>query len=356
MVAVSALNALLYCRPGFEKELAAEVKDAATALGVFGYAKAKPDSGHVLFAPSDPSQLDPLILGLRLDQLIFARQLLFCSGLVAALPQGDRVSPLLTAAQLLGPRFSDVIVEAPDTSEGKELQTLCRKLTSPFAAAARRVHLFGAEAGLSRLHVMLLSSSAGYVGFSDPTSASPWPMGIPRLKFPPGAPSRSTLKLAEAIVTFIPEDAERRRRLRAGMRGVDLGASPGGWTYQLVDRGIHVTAVDNGAIAPSLMATGLVDHLREDGFRFRPKRSVDWLVCDMVEQPSRVAALVGEWLSAGLAREAIFNLKLPMKRRLEEVRRCRDILREAMRGERHELRLKQLYHDREEVTGYLRRS
>ncbi len=356
MVAVSTLNALLYCRPGFEKELAAEVMDAATELGVFGYSKAKPDSGHVLFTPQDPAKLGPLILGLRLDQLVFARQLLFCSGLVAGLPQADRVSPLLKAAQALGRAFSEVIIEAPDTSEGKDLQTLCRKLTSPFADAARRAGLFGTEALLPRLHVMLLGSSAGYVGFSDPKNASPWPMGIPRLKFPPGAPSRSTLKLAEAILTFIPLDAERRSRLRAGMRGVDLGASPGGWTYQLVDRGIHVTAVDNGAMAPALMASGLVDHLRQDGFGFRPARPVDWLVCDMVEQPSRVAALVGEWLSAGLAREAVFNLKLPMKRRLDEVRRCRDILREAMRGQAHELRLKQLYHDREEVTGHLRRS
>jgi 23S rRNA (cytidine2498-2'-O)-methyltransferase len=44
-----------------------------------------------------------------------------------------------------------------------------------------------------------------------------------------------------------------------------------------------------------------------------------------------------------------------MKRRLEEVQSCRRILSGALGGTPHELRLKQLYHDRQEVTGHLRR-
>src|SRR3546814_12142776 len=41
----------------------------------------------------------------------------------------------------------------------------------------------------------------------------------------------------------------------------------------------------------------------------------DWMVCDMVEQPRRVAARMGEWFANGWCRQAIFNLKLPMKKR-----------------------------------------
>ena len=33
------------------------------------------------------------------------------------------------------------------------------------------------------------------------------------------------------------------------MVGVDLGACPGGWTYQLVKRGLFVYAVDHGKMA-----------------------------------------------------------------------------------------------------------
>ncbi len=58
-----------------------------------------------------------------------------------------------------------------------------------------------------------------------------------------------------------------------GMWAVDLGACPGGWTYQLVKRNMWVYSVDNGPMAQSLMDTGQVTWLREDGFKFRPTRS-----------------------------------------------------------------------------------
>lgn len=90
----------------------------------------------------------------------------------------------------------------------------------------------------------------------------------------------------------------------------------GGWTYQLVKRGLFVYAVDHGKMAASLHDTGRIEHCAEDGFKFQPpkrKKKVDWLVCDMVEQPSRISLLIGKWLLNGWCRETIFNLKLPMK-------------------------------------------
>ena len=69
------------------------------------------------------------------------------------------------------------------------------------------------------------------------------------------SPSRSTLKLDEAFLYFIPRD-EWDDRLTSGMNAVDLGSAPGGWTYQLVRRGMMVTAIDNGPMAESLMETG----------------------------------------------------------------------------------------------------
>ena len=143
--------------------------------------------------------------------------------------------------------------------------------------------------------------------------------------------------------------------LQPGMNAVDLGAAPGGWTWQLVKRSIRVTAVDNGPMDKDLMDSGIVQHLRTDGFRYAPPKPVDWLVCDMVEQPSRIAALVARWMAESHCRHAMFNLKLPMKKRYEEVLRCREIIEEALDKAEVPFRLsfKQLYHDREEVTGYL---
>ena len=104
-------------------------------------------------------------------------------------------------------------------------------------------------------------------------------------------------------------------RLANGMYAVDLGACPGGWTYQLVGkRNMWVSSVDNGPMAQSLMDTGQVTWLREDGFKYRPTRNnISWMVCDMVEKPAKVAALMAQWLVNGWCRETIFNLKLPMK-------------------------------------------
>lgn len=149
-------------------------------------------------------------------------------------------------------------------------------------------------------------------------------------------------------------DGERDSIVRAGQRAVDLGAAPGGWTWQLVHRGLRVTAIDNGPLRDSVMATEMVEHFKADGFTWRPHRPVDWMVCDMVEQPSRIASLVAEWIATGRCRYAIFNLKLPMKRRVEAVEQCRELIRKRLNSVGpFDLRIKHLYHDREEVTAFL---
>jgi len=94
------------------------------------------------------------------------------------------------------------------------------------------------------------------------------------------------------------------------MRAVDLGAAPGGWTWQLATRGLRVTAVDNGPLKGDVASDPLVQHLRQDGLTYRPRNPVDWMVCDIVDQPSRIAHLVAAWLAEGTCRRSIFNLKL----------------------------------------------
>jgi 23S rRNA (cytidine2498-2'-O)-methyltransferase len=66
----------------------------------------------------------------------------------------------------------------------------------------------------------------------------------------------------------------------------------------------------------------------------------------MVEQPKRIADLIARWLADGMCRRALFNLKLPMKKRYEETRLCLARVRAAAGM----VRAKQLYHDREEIT------
>ncbi len=123
-----------------------------------------------------------------------------------------------------------------DTNEAKELTKFCRKFTVPLHARLLNAGIMLNYESPKRpvVNVFFIVPSACYVG-----NDSPFYMGIPRLKFPADAPSRSTLKLEEAFYVFIPAD-EWDERLARGMHAVDLSACPGGWTYQLVKRSMWV--------------------------------------------------------------------------------------------------------------------
>jgi 23S rRNA (cytidine2498-2'-O)-methyltransferase len=214
----------------------------------------------------------------------------------------------------------------------------------------------GRTESLPRLHIFFPDQSRALIASSDPHNSSAALNGIQRVSMASDAPSRSYLKLAEAFDVFL-DKKEQALWLKPGMTAIDLGAAPGGWTWQLVQRGLKVTAVDNGPLKGAAAGHPNIKHLRQDGFRFRPQRPVDWLVCDMVEQPQRVATLMTEWFVGGLTQRAIFNLKLPMKKRVAALHEALDGIRKALnaKGIRYQLEAKQLYHDREEVTIYLAR-
>jgi 23S rRNA (cytidine2498-2'-O)-methyltransferase len=110
-------------------------------------------------------------------------------------------------------------------------------------------------------------------------------------------------------------------------------------------------------MAESLLETGQVKHKMIDGFKYKPiKKNVYWLVCDMVEKPQRVAKLIAEWLLHGYCQEAIFNLKLPMKGRYQQVLDDIQTIKDAFVEQqvKYELYAKHLYYDREEITVHAR--
>jgi 23S rRNA (cytidine2498-2'-O)-methyltransferase len=352
---VSASRLLLQCRAGFEKECAQEITATAAEMGVEGFVKARPDSAFAVFHPHQDDMGVELAKHVEFRRLVFPRQMVRVADLLADLPESDRVTPIVAAAKALGRDFAALWIETPDTNDGKSLASLIKPLTPHLEKALRKAGVaFDDENAGERLHVFFVGGRACYVGVSEVDNSSRWPMGIVRLRMPSAAPSRSTLKLAEALMEFL-EEKERAKRLVPGMTAVDLGASPGGWSWQLVKHGLMVLAVDNGPMDAALLDSGQVKHRRDDGFHFRPAEPVDWMVCDMIESPSKIARLAAKWVAEGWCRESIFNLKLPMKKRWEEVERCRGIIDEALGGGGYYLRFKQLYHDREEVTAYLAR-
>ena len=343
-----ATGLLCYCRAGFEPDLAAELQERAATAGLPAYARTERDSGYVLLQGADGAALSR---ALPWRGLVFARQKLELLAELRGVDPRDRIAPIRDALQACTiARFGSLLVEHPDSDAGKPLAGLARSFGNALRPALRKTGVLSQqdEGRAPRLHVFFVDGDHVLLGASDPTDSAPWPLGIPRLKLLAEAPSRSALKLEEALLTLLDED-ERARLLRAGMRAADLGAAPGGWTWVLTRHGLHVTAVDNGPLREHVLATGQVEHLRADGFHWQPPRPLDWMVCDMVEQPRRVADRMATWLREGWCRQTIFNLKLPMKKRWQETALCLDRL-VAQADMPLTVRARQLYHDREEIT------
>lgn len=375
---------VLYCRPGFEKECGAEIQEKASWNEIYGYLELKKNEGLVFFHLHESEQADVLMSKVPLKRLVFARQWFATLTDIIELPDYNRVEAIVEA---LGNdwQYEELRMETADTNDGKALSKFCRKLSVPLRQGLRKVDVLTKhnpkdkkskendpqdnssqdnksnnsnvkDQSGSILHALFLSGQEVILGFSYVRNSSEHVMGIPRLKFPSLSPSRSTLKLDEAFLYFIPKE-EWSTRLTSGMNAVDLGSAPGGWTYQLVRRGMMVTAIDNGPMAESLMETGQVKHKMMDGFKYVPmKQNVHWLVCDMIEKPQRVAKLMSEWLLNGYCKEAMFNLKLPMKGRYQQVSNDIQMMKDAFAKQnvKYELYAKHLYFDREEITVHAR--
>ena len=338
-----------WCRAGFEPELAAELTERAALAGQPGYARADRGTGYVEFIGEDAAALSR---ALPFEHLVFARQKLLRLADLRGLNPADRITPVLDALNALGPvaPFGELWTEHPDSDTGKPLAGLARSFGNALRPALRKAGRLTAQDDprRPRLHVVFLGGHHIVLASSDPADSAPWPLGIPRLRVNADAPSRSALKLEEALLTLLDED-ERACLLRDNMQAADLGAAPGGWTWVLMRHGMKVTAVDNGPMKQALLDSGRVDHLRADGFMWQPRRRLDWMVCDMVEQPRRVAERMATWFREDWCRHAVFNLKLPMKKRWDETRICLEAFEHGSHR-KLTIRARQLFHDREEIT------
>lgn len=164
--------------------------------------------------------------------------------------------------------------------------------------------------------------------------------GRARMKRTTEAPSRAAMKLDEALdwVGVSPGKGEIC---------VDLGSAPGGWTRRLAELGARVWSVDPAKLAPDVLKLSRVRHFQESAFEFTPEEPADWLFCDMAWRPLEVAQLLGKWARRRSAQQLVANIKLPMKDKLPTLLRVKHALEE---GGWKDLKLRQLYHDRDEIT------
>lgn len=184
-------------------------------------------------------------------------------------------------------------------------------------------------------------------GLSTPQqNLSDWAGGARRFAREEGQVSRSEFKLLEAFEVF---------GVQLSPHGValDLGASPGGWTRVLRERGQYVTAVDPGALDERVAADGGVRHKRmtAEAYLHEDPDQFDLIVNDMRMDARDSARLMVAYAPLLYPHgSVIMTLKLPETRRGPILDHAFDILRMtySIAGAR------QLFHNRSEITVYLR--
>ena len=323
-----------------ESDCVAEWVDQCARRGRAGWGKARRDDGYGLLCAAD---LDPGHIAAQASRLIFVRA---AFPWVADCVWTDRTDRLATVvAALAGQRVRELGFLGADAAASGALGRLAGSLENAGRQDKRVGACLDPSASAVALGILQDDDRAALVTASGLDVARQ--RIHPRLRRLP-APSRSVMKLEEASLVFA-EDIAVLGGFRRSDWAVDLGAAPGGWTWWLLDKGMEVVAVDHGQLDPALFAMGRLTHERADGFVWRPQKPVAWVVCDMVDKPARVMARMLDWLQHGWARAALFNLKLPMQRRYQEVSTLLDRARDVL-GEDALIRVQQLYHDREEVT------
>jgi len=138
-----------------------------------------------------------------------------------------------------------------------------------------------------------------------PRCTSPFPNGeIHFVEDHSGPPSRAYLKLWEAL-TMAGRRPEPRERC------LDLGASPGGWSWALQRMGAHVISVDKAPLAPAVARLPGIEHRLDSAFALDPRvvGPIDWLFSEVVCYPARLLALVERWLGAGTCRNFVCTIK-----------------------------------------------
>jgi 23S rRNA (cytidine2498-2'-O)-methyltransferase len=300
---------------------------------------------------------------------IYARHLFPVHATVALSKTETDLDQLAGAVEQL-PRLAELAEDTPFSVQARlfeeiEGQALSYPYT-PFAIKERLAAVIRRKTGAVEnirepVEILSMVGSQGkaYLGLSPvELNLSDWPGGMRRLAKRDAQISRAELKLQEALEVFEVE-------LPTGGEALDLGAAPGGWTRLLLEAGLRVTAIDPADLDPRLQKyAGQLSHYRGHAERFLQSALADKsrlgsyavLVSDVRMDASMAAHLMVDFAPL-LAPDglAITTLKLPHEsaklKPAHLVEQALSILRQTY----PQLRARQLFHNRSEITVLLRK-
>jgi 23S rRNA (cytidine2498-2'-O)-methyltransferase len=255
-------------------------------------------------------------------------------------------------------RLQEAVIGLGTLSIGDKVAVQVRKTeASGFGLSSSEVKRALDDAMVSRIGVepvvrdadwivsVYVTEQAVFTGVSRPEhNLSDWPGGMIRFRHEDEQISRAKFKLLEAERVFGLDFTAYRS-------AIDLGAAPGGWTSLLLERGLHVTAIDPGALHPSLKGHPKLTFLKRNAADVKLEEGgSDLLVCDMSWNPKMTGKLLKDLLYAlQTGGSVIMTVKLMHGKPFQTIK---EVIRE-LSPDLTLQRAKQLFHNREELTLFL---
>lgn len=172
--------------------------------------------------------------------------------------------------------------------------------------------------------------------FAARTTTSIYPHGVIEFEETKIPPSRAYLKLIEAfhLIQKFPQKDEKC---------LEIGASPGSWTYILAQFGAHIIACDRAPLDEKIARSPHIDFIQGDAFKLTPDKigPIDWLFSDVICYPEKLYDYLMIWMNAKACKNFICTIKfqgeidLTIPKKLLEIEKAQVI---------------HLYHNKHELT------
>ncbi|MES3037109.1 MAG: SAM-dependent methyltransferase [Bdellovibrionota bacterium] len=132
----------------------------------------------------------------------------------------------------------------------------------------------------------------------------PLPWGEVLFNEDKNAPSRAYMKLWEIFTLHM--DAPPPKAVT-----VDMGSSPGGWTYVLEKLGCKVYSMDRSPLRDDLMKSPLIEHAKKDVFKLEPKDlpDLEWFFSDVICYPDKLYPWICKWLEHPRCKNFVVTIK-----------------------------------------------
>lgn len=156
---------------------------------------------------------------------------------------------------------------------------------------------------------------------ASPVCSSPFPSGEALfVENKTEAPSRAYLKLYEAISLC-------KEKPHSGDFCIDIGSSPGGWTWVLANLGATVLSADRSPLEDRLMKHPRIKFRQGNAFALKPDDfdHVDWLCSDIICYPEKLFEWLQPWIASNKVRHFICTIKMQGEPDWTTIQRFSDI-------------------------------